>query len=357
MTSAVDFASVGYQVVKQIGQGQFGSVLLLQRGMIQDDLFVCKVVLLDSLGESDRQLAEQEVKLLRGLDHRNIVKFHDCVSFPERGVLGLIMHYCDGGDLRHVIRNQTRVGRYFSESVVMTWFTQIVSGLRYIHGERIIHRDLKSSNIFLKGPPPYECLIGDFGISRVLECTLGAANTVIGTPYYLSPEVCKKDPYSFKSDIWSLGACLYEMAMLRMAFESSNLLSLVSKIINEDFEPIDTTAFSSSFGMLLRRLLSKDPQDRPSASDLLRHEYVIRYIAEEELAPETACNVPPPRPPSLRRPLSRSNKIRRGSFEETFQSAQETLSNSAFGVRVLLPGKLVSEETCSSHNPPPRMFF
>jgi len=91
---------------------------------------------------------------------------------------------------------------------------QIAGALHYIHGRNILHRDLKTQNILLdrNGVP----VLADFGISKVLQQTEGyAANTVVGTPYYLSPEVCMNKPYTFKSDIWALGCVLYEMATLR----------------------------------------------------------------------------------------------------------------------------------------------
>lgn len=325
-------------------------------------MFVCKLVLLDVLGDSDRRLAEQEVRLLRGLNHRNIVKFHDSIGLSGGSVIGLVMQYCEGGDLRHVIRNQAREGRYFSESLVMAWFTQIATGLRYIHGQRIIHRDLKTSNIFLKGCPPYECLIGDFGISRVLESTLGSANTVIGTPFYLSPEVCKKEPYSFKSDIWSLGVCLYEMGMLRMAFESGNLLTLVNKIIHEDFEPLDEVAFSANFCSLVTDLLSKNSEVRPSASDILRREYVMRFIVEEgdRSSSQTAISSSAKAPTLLRLKRPNTSSIIPGGgiaySSESFSAGPEGISPGG----LLLPGKLQEVEKSNQSKilplPPPRIF-
>lgn len=353
MTPVIDFTSAGYDTDKVIGQGQFGSVFLLRRSGSNKDLFVCKLVLLDALCESDRNLAEQEVELLRSLDHRNIVKFHDCVSTVSGSAMGLIMQYCDGGDLRHVIREQAVGGRYFPESVIMTWLTQVASGLRYIHSKKIIHRDLKTSNIFLKGPPPFECLIGDFGISRVLESTLGTAHTVIGTPYYLSPEVCKKEPYSFESDMWSLGACLYEMAMLRTAFQSSNLLTLVNKIIYEEFEPIDPLGFSFNFRFLVSNLLEKDPQKRPSASQVLRHEYVIRYYSEDNTCMTPLAVSLPPRAPTLRlkRPPSRSI----GSCGVSPEKLDGRPPEQSSIARGLLPGKLEDQSSISKPVPPPRI--
>jgi NIMA (never in mitosis gene a)-related kinase len=198
MVSPVNLNQFGYESIREIGRGRFGSVLLVRSTSEIHHMSVCKIIMLESLCEGDKRLAEQEVNLLQSLIHRSIVRFEDVIRIAPGSSLGLVMEYCDGGDLRHAILEQATRGSYFPENEVMTWFTQILEGLRFIHANRIIHRDLKTSNIFLKGPPPYRCLIGDFGISKVLEETLSSAHTVIGTPYYISPEVCKREPYTVK---------------------------------------------------------------------------------------------------------------------------------------------------------------
>ncbi len=103
--------------------------------------------------------------------------------------------------------------------------------LEYIHGRKILHRDIKLTNIFLTGNNTVK--LGDFGISRVLESTCEAAMTVVGTPYYMSPEVCESKPYTYKSDVWSLGCVLYELCALDHPFMADNLLGLVYKIVTE----------------------------------------------------------------------------------------------------------------------------
>jgi NIMA (never in mitosis gene a)-related kinase 1/4/5 len=101
--------------------------------------------------------------------------------------------------------------------------------LEYVHGRKVLHRDLKTQNIFLTGNNTVK--LGDFGISKVLENTNRAAMTVVGTPYYMSPEVCQNSPYSYKSDVWALGCVLYELCTLKHAFSADNLLGLVYKIV------------------------------------------------------------------------------------------------------------------------------
>jgi len=133
--------------------------------------------------------------------------------------------------------------------------------LEYLHGWKILHRDIKLTNIFLTGNNTIK--IGDFGISRVLESTVEAAMTVVGTPYYMSPEVCESKPYTFKSDVWALGCVLYELCTLEHAFQADNLLGLVYKIVRESPKPIPDH-YSDELKAIVFLLLTKEVEKRPS---------------------------------------------------------------------------------------------
>ena len=161
--------------------------------------------------------------------------------------LCIVMDYAEGGDMYTKIAKQKKLGKGFryelvhtsdwellSESQILDWFVQTCLAMKYIHDRKILHRDLKTQNIFLTGRG--EIKIGDFGIARVLQDTYDCAQTAIGTPYYLSPEICQvthltlfdcltriqEKPYNQKSDIWSLGCILYELATLRHAFDANS---------------------------------------------------------------------------------------------------------------------------------------
>jgi len=121
------------------------------------------------------------------------------------------------GDLSSIIKQRKEAKKYFTEDEIMHIFVQICLALKHIHSSRILHRDLKASNVFLTGN---NCVkLGDFGISKLLEGTLEPSISLVGTPYYMSPEVCQSKPYTMRSDIWALGCLLYEMC----TFEVKNI--------------------------------------------------------------------------------------------------------------------------------------
>lgn len=146
-------------------------------------------------------------------------------SFMDREQhLNIVMIHCEGGDIYQKIR----VKKPFPESQILDWFSQMSLAMFYLHEQKILHRDLKTQNVFLKNS---RVRLGDFGIAKVLDSTRDLANTCIGTPYYMSPELFKYKPYSYKSDIWSMGCCLYEMCNLRHAFDAQSINGLAIKIL------------------------------------------------------------------------------------------------------------------------------
>ena len=114
--------------------------------------------------------------------------------------------------------------------------------------------------------------IGDFGISKQLENTVQMANTSLGTPFYLSPEVCNGNPYDYKSDAWMLGCVLYEMCTLKRPFEGESLAEVVAKIIELPYQPLDDNRFDPIFNEILSMLLNKSAILRASVPEILAME-------------------------------------------------------------------------------------
>ncbi|XP_042620406.1 serine/threonine-protein kinase Nek5 [Cyprinus carpio] len=211
-----------YEVVRQVGQGAFGRALLVKQRHGHAQLYVIKEINLRQLSSRDKDASRKEVTLLSKMKHPNIVAFYK--SFYDRSNFYILMEYCDAGDLMKRIRMQR--GKPFTEQQIVHWFVQICLGLKHIHDRKVLHRDIKAQNIFLT-QGGQKVKLGDFGIARMLNSTVELARTCVGTPYYLSPEICENRPYNNKTDIWSLGCVLYELCTLRHPFEGSNLKQLV----------------------------------------------------------------------------------------------------------------------------------
>uniref|UniRef100_S4RQ96 non-specific serine/threonine protein kinase n=1 Tax=Petromyzon marinus TaxID=7757 RepID=S4RQ96_PETMA len=250
-----------YTMVSQIGEGSFGKAMLV-KSKADGHLYVIKEINISRMSPKERDEARKEVCVLANMRHPNIVSYKE--SFEERGNLYIVMDYCEGGDLFKRINAQK--GVLFSEDQILDWLVQLCLALKHVHDRKILHRDIKSQNIFLTKAGIVQ--LGDFGIARVLNSTTELARTCIGTPYYLSPEICENKPYNHKSDMWALGCVLYEMCTLRHAFEAGNMKNLVLKIIRGSFPPV-SAHYSSELRSTLSGLLRRDPRARPPVAVLL----------------------------------------------------------------------------------------
>ena len=195
------------------------------------------------------------------------------------------MDYADGGDLSIKIREQN--GKFFPENKILDWFTQVCLAIKHIHDRKILHRDIKSQNIFLMKNGQIK--LGDFGIAKCLNQTIDKAKTYVGTPYYLSPEIINSQPYDFKSDIWSLGVLLYEMCALKMPFDASNLPQLYIKIINCNYQPLSNN-YSDELKKLVKAMLNETSLKRPNIGEILNYSIIKprirKFLNKEEYEAE-----------------------------------------------------------------------
>ncbi|XP_054128178.1 serine/threonine-protein kinase Nek5 isoform X4 [Melozone crissalis] len=168
---------------------------------------------------------------------------------------------------------------------ILSWFVQISLGLKHIHDKKILHRDVKAQNVFLSNNGRVAKL-GDFGIARQLNSTTEFAHTCVGTPYYLSPEICENRPYNNKTDIWSLGCVLYELCALKHPFQGNSLHELVLKICRGRFQPVSLN-YSYDLRILISQLFKISPRDRPSINSILRKPFLQRLVLRH-LPPEVA---------------------------------------------------------------------
>ena len=234
--------------------------------------YVIKKMHIFEINKREKDNIENEIKLLSQLKHPNIVLYKE--SFNEnKDYINIVMQYCEGGDLYKKIRN--RNGKRFPETTVLKWTAQLVLSLHFLHERKVLHRDLKTQNIFLSEG---RLFLGDFGISKTLENTRELANTYIGTPYYMSPELFNYKPYSYKSDIWSLGCVLYEICNLRHTFNAQTINGLAVKILKGNYHPV-SAQFSKPLRDFISSLLVVDPKQRPSIRKIVQMPFIKKQIA------------------------------------------------------------------------------
>jgi len=263
-----------YRKVKVVGKGNFGHAILVQSN-VDHKLYIMKTIDVSKMDKKQKEEALTEVHVLKSMRHPYIVTYRE--SFMEKRCLCIVMDYADGGDMYNKIAAQKKAGKLFDENQVVDWFLQIALAIKHIHSKRILHRDLKTQNIFLTSQGDIK--IGDFGIARVLQHTYDCAKTAIGTPYYLSPEICQEKPYNQKSDIWSIGCILYEMLTLKHAFDSNSMKGLVLKILRSNYPPI-SNCYSDDVKSLIDDLLCKDPAKRPSIQKVIERPFLKNRITE-----------------------------------------------------------------------------
>ncbi|XP_073518722.1 serine/threonine-protein kinase Nek5-like isoform X2 [Phyllobates terribilis] len=274
-----------YEIIRMIGEGAFGKAFLA-KGKNDRIQCVIKEVNLSRMARKEKEASHKEVTLLAKMNHPNIVTFF--TSIEENNNLYIVMEYCDGGDLMKRINMQR--GILFAEDQILNWFVQISLGLKHIHDRKVLHRDIKAQNIFLTNNGTLAKL-GDFGIARMLNSTMELARTCVGTPYYLSPEICENRPYNNKTDIWSLGCVLYELCTLKHPFEAGNLKQLVLKICRGRYEPL-SLKYSYDLRTLISQLFKISPRDRPSVTSILKkpflekriHNFLSPKLIEEEFS-------------------------------------------------------------------------
>ncbi|OAF64071.1 hypothetical protein A3Q56_08221, partial [Intoshia linei] len=247
-----------FEKIKTVGKGAYGRAILYKR-IYDDALFIIKKILITDLSPDERHNTVNEIKILSMLSHKNIISYLD--SYEKGNYIMIEMEFANDGNLGEYLSKNNSL---LSEKVVLSMFFQILSAVKYIHQRAIIHRDIKTQNVFR-----FKCgllKLGDFGISKILS-TKCMASTVLGTPYYISPEICEGKDYNEKSDIWSLGCLLYEMCCRKKTFDATNIPALVNKIVNCSYKSI-TKKYSLPLRKLISKMFNIALSKRPSAEDL-----------------------------------------------------------------------------------------
>ncbi|XP_038075513.1 serine/threonine-protein kinase Nek8-like [Patiria miniata] len=260
-----------YEKIRVVGRGAYGTVYLCRR-LSDQKLVIIKQIPVEQMTGEERQVAVNESKVLAMLDHPNIIKYYE--NFLEDKALSIVMEYAEGGTLFDYL--QHRGNALLEEGEVLRLFCQLLLSLQHVHSKQILHRDLKTQNILLNKRRDV-VKIADFGISKILS-SKSKAFTVVGTPCYISPELCEGKPYNQKSDIWAVGCVLYELLTLKRAFEADNLPALVMKIMRGSIAPI-SDRYTDYLKRLLLQMLHLDPDKRPSINKVIAEPIIIKTLA------------------------------------------------------------------------------
>ena len=220
-----------FRIIKNLGHGAAGSVDLVENEETGNQ-YALKTIALEKMNEKERESALSEVHFLKVLKGPTLVKSFQ--SYVEKEQIMIFMEYAEGGTLADKILEFKLKGEIFDTETILQWISQVILGVMLMHSKNILHRDLKSQNLFLISDGTIK--IGDFGISKELPTRDSLAKTSCGTPYFMPPEVCKGEAYGEKIDIWAIGCILYELVFLRKPFESKTIYGVFDKIINKPLE-------------------------------------------------------------------------------------------------------------------------
>ncbi|CAK3890742.1 G2-specific kinase nim-1 [Lecanosticta acicola] len=278
-----------YEVLEKIGQGSFGVIRKVRR-KADGEILCRKEISYTRMSDREKEQLHAELQILQSLRHTNIVQYYHRQHLKSSHDLHLYMEYCGNGDLGGYIRKLKERNKYADEEFIWAIFAQLVGALYRCHygedppppgkegdarkgkalvskqGHRVIlHRDLKPENVFLGENNSVK--LGDFGLSKIIA-SHDFASTYVGTPFYMSPEICAAERYSHYSDIWSLGCIIYELATRQVPFEARSHMELVLKIKQGRVKPLPPQ-YSADLSEAISWCLKTDARQRPDCAQLL----------------------------------------------------------------------------------------
>ncbi|KAI0130149.1 kinase-like domain-containing protein [Xylariales sp. AK1849] len=320
-----------YDVLEKIGHGSFGVIRKVRRKV--DGMVLCrKEISYLKMSQKEREQLHAEFQILSVLRHPNIVGYYHREHLKLSQDLHLYMEYCGNGDLGRVIRDLALKNQYAEESFVWSIFAQLVTALYRCHygvdppevgknvlglgtaakpkapagGMTILHRDLKPENVFLNEDNSVK--LGDFGLSKIMA-SHDFASTYVGTPFYMSPEICAAERYTLKSDIWSLGCIIYELCSREPPFNAKSHYQLVQKIKEGKLAPLPSV-YSAELMAVIRDCLKVNPDRRPDTATLLNMP-VFRLMRKEREVVE----------------LSKLLRVREDSVNKKMRDIEQKLGN------------------------------
>uniref|UniRef100_A0AAX7UXU6 non-specific serine/threonine protein kinase n=1 Tax=Astatotilapia calliptera TaxID=8154 RepID=A0AAX7UXU6_ASTCA len=259
-----------WEIIGELGDGAFGKVYKA-RNKETGVLAAAKVI--ETKSEEELEDYIVEIDILAKCDHRYIVKLLDAFYYENK--LWIMIEFCPGGAVDAAM---LELDRGLTEPQIQVVCRQMLEALDYLHGLKIIHRDLKAGNILLMLDGDIK--LADFGVSAKNTKTLQRRDSFIGTPYWMAPEVVmcetmKDAPYDYKADIWSLGITLIELAQIEPPHHELNPMRVLLKIAKSEPPSLEQPKkWSQAFNDFLRKCLDKNPETRPTAAQMLEHPFV-----------------------------------------------------------------------------------
>eukprot|EP00288_Rhodomonas_lens_P017689 CAMPEP_0177706432 /NCGR_PEP_ID=MMETSP0484_2-20121128/9223_1 /TAXON_ID=354590 /ORGANISM="Rhodomonas lens, Strain RHODO" /LENGTH=372 /DNA_ID=CAMNT_0019217895 /DNA_START=149 /DNA_END=1269 /DNA_ORIENTATION=- len=251
-----------YADMETIGSGKFATVHRARHVPTGRMVALKKVQIFENIMDTqERHEVVREAKMLQKVDHQNIIKCYD--SWIERGEFYVCLELCSSGDLQEVLKGQKAQHTKLPPNQVFSFAYQLTDALNHMHSMRMMHRDIKPANVFLGEGGVLK--LGDLGLGRSFSSRTLEANTVVGTPYYMAPEVMDNSSYAYPADVWSLGCVLYELCMLESPFyeKNVNLYQLYNKIKSAQYAPLDPQ-YGEVVAALVRAMLTVDTPARPT---------------------------------------------------------------------------------------------
>ena len=265
-----------FELIYMLGNGAFGKVRLYRDKNDKSLLYAIKTLKKKNIPYYEFKLIKTEVDILSELDHPNIVNYFG--TFEDEFYIHIIMEYLKGDNLFKVISVKNYTG--FDEQDMSNIIFQLVKALFFIHNKNIVHRDIKPENILFSDKKDFSSLkLIDFGLATQKKTD----NKTVGTPYYMAPEMIK-GKYSPKSDIWSVGIIIYLMLTDKFPFVNSKEYDVFEMIEEGKYNTqlLDDCECSEEAKDLVKKILVKDPDKRPSASDIMHHPWIKKHYKKRD---------------------------------------------------------------------------
>ena len=273
-----------YTKGKLLGRGGFA---YCYEFVCQDNnkVFAAKVINKENLQQPrQKQKLLIEIKIHKSLHHNQVVAFEH--NFEDKENVYILLELCKNQTLNELLKRR----KTLTELEVQCYIIQLIKGLQYLHSHKIIHRDLKLGNLFLTDK--MELKIGDFGLATKLDYDGERKRTVCGTPNYIAPEVLDGE-HSYEVDVWAIGIIIYTLLAGKPPFESRDLNTTYKNIKEINYKIPENSKMSYTAMKLIKRILVKNPSERPSFDEILMDDFFNQGSAIPKLLPSASLATPP----------------------------------------------------------------